>query len=121
MGFARNAAPEFANRQLTSENIHFLSETVNYRISREIDGLMESGSTQVIRAVIEAINGQILPQIQNMIKELWKSTQVPSKSELPEPRPEEQIPVNPVSCFKNDLSNREMHRDSHYSVLSNAC
>ena len=102
-GFARNAVLEFANIQTSSENINLLSEEVNYRVSRDIDGVMDSVSTQVNRAVTVAINVQILPQIKNMIRELKESTQGPSRSDGTEPRPEERIPLNSVSSSKNDL------------------
>ena len=42
MGFTRNAALDFANRQTARENIDILSDEVRYRVSREIDGLMNS-------------------------------------------------------------------------------
>ena len=66
-----------------------------------MDSLMNSVNTHVYRAVNEAISIQILPQIQNMIRELKESTQGPSQSEGPEPRPEQPIPLNSVSSSKN--------------------
>ena len=80
----RNAALEFANRQATREKTDLLAEEVNYSVSREIYGLMDSVSTQVNRAVNKAINVQVLPQKQSMIRELNYSAQGPSRSKGPE-------------------------------------
>ena len=82
-----------------------------------MSSLMDSVNTQVNRAVDEAISVQILPQIQNMIRELKESTQGPSQPEGPELRPEQPIPLNSVSSSKNDLFNKNIHQDSHYMEL----
>ena len=47
--------------------INKLSSELNSRISREMDEMMNSGSSQIQRAISDAINNQVLPQIQNVI------------------------------------------------------
>ena len=47
--------------------INKLSSELNSRISREMDVMMDSVSSQIQRAISDAINNQVLPQIQNVI------------------------------------------------------
>ena len=47
--------------------INRLSSELNSRISREMDEMMNNVGTQIQRAINEAINSQVLPQIQNVI------------------------------------------------------
>ena len=47
--------------------INKLSCELNSRISREMDEMMNSVSSQIQRAISDAINNQVLPQIQNVI------------------------------------------------------
>ena len=47
--------------------INKLSCELNSRIFREMDEMMNSVSSQIQRAINEAINNQVLPQIQNVI------------------------------------------------------
>ena len=47
--------------------INNLSSELNSRISREMDEMMNSVSSQIQRAISDAINNQVLPQIQNVI------------------------------------------------------
>ena len=47
--------------------INKLSSELNSRISREMDVMMDSVSSQVQRTISDAINNQVLPQIQNVI------------------------------------------------------
>ena len=47
--------------------INKLSSELNSRISREMDGMMNSVSVQIQRAINDALSNQILPQIQNAI------------------------------------------------------
>ena len=47
--------------------INRLSSELNSRISREMDEMMSNVSSQIQRAKNEAINTQVLPQIQNVI------------------------------------------------------
>ena len=44
-----------------------LSSELNSRISKEMDEMMSNVSFQIQRAINEAINTQVLPQIQNVI------------------------------------------------------
>ena len=46
--------------------INKLSSEFNSRISREMDEMMNSVSSQIQRAISDAINNQVLPQIQNV-------------------------------------------------------
>ena len=47
--------------------INKLSSELNSRISREMDEMMNSVSSQIQRAISDAIHNQVLPQIQNVI------------------------------------------------------
>ena len=47
--------------------INRLSSELNSRISKELDEMMSSVSSQIQRAINDAINTQMLPQIQNVI------------------------------------------------------
>ena len=47
--------------------INRLSSELNSRISREMDEMMNNVGTQIQRAINEAINSQVLPQIQNVM------------------------------------------------------
>ena len=78
----------------TSSNaeINKLLSELNSRLSREVDGMMSSVNTQIHRAISDAIDSQILPQIQtalysgsgHLTQNRWN---VPS--ERPEINPEE--------------------------------
>ena len=52
----------------SSAEFNKLSSELNSRISREMDEMMDSVSVQVQRAISDAINNQVLPQIQNALK-----------------------------------------------------
>ena len=47
--------------------INRLSSQLNSRISREMDEMLNNVGTQIQRAINEAINSQVLPQIQNVM------------------------------------------------------
>ena len=47
--------------------INRLSSELNSRISREMDEMLNNVGTQIQRAINEAINSQVLPQIQNVM------------------------------------------------------
>ena len=47
--------------------INKLSSELNSRISREMDEMMNSVSSQIQRAISDAINNQVLPQIQTLL------------------------------------------------------
>ena len=51
----------------SQDEINKLSCELNSRISREMDEMMDSVSYQIQRAMSDAINNQVLPQIQNVI------------------------------------------------------
>ena len=78
----------------TSSNaeINTLLSELNSRLSREVDGMMSSVNTQIHRAISDAIDSQILPQIQTALYSgsghlTQKRWNVPS--ERPEINPEE--------------------------------
>ena len=101
--------------------INRLSSELNSRISREMDEMMNNVGTQIQRAINEAINNQVLPQIQNVImagsgRETRRGWEVPV--ERPEENAEEQrIPNAKADCRNeqhdgyrpNDQSSRQVH------------
>ena len=68
MGLGNDANPR---QNCTSANsnaeINKLSTEENSRLSREMDEMMNSVTTQIRRAISDAISNQILPQIQNAL------------------------------------------------------
>ena len=52
----------------SNAEINKLSGEFNSRLSREIDDMMNSGNSQIQRAVSDAISNQKMPQIQNALK-----------------------------------------------------
>ena len=76
---SRNRNREFTNsgtnvefdhnsvRGKSSAEINRLSSELNFRISQEMDEMMNSVSVQIQRAISDAISTQILPQIQNVM------------------------------------------------------
>ena len=61
-GYDRNSASIDSQAEINK-----LSSELNFRISREMDEMMNSVSSQIQRAISDAINNQVLPQIQNVI------------------------------------------------------
>ena len=51
----------------SNAEINWLLSELNSRLSRELDGIMSSVNTQIRRAISDAIDSQILPQIQTAI------------------------------------------------------
>ena len=52
----------------TSENTNDLRSEMNSRISQGLNGLMSTANTQVQKTLNEAIDTQVLPQVQNTMK-----------------------------------------------------
>ena len=52
----------------SSAEINRLSSELNSRLSRELDDMMSSVNTQIQRAINDAISGQIIPQIQSVLR-----------------------------------------------------
>ena len=52
------------------DNLETLSSELNDRISREINGLIGTVNVQIQRTVEEAICRQVLPQVQNVLREV---------------------------------------------------
>ena len=65
-----NSADLGQNSTSTSCSAEFnrLSGELNSKISREMDEMMSSVSVQIQRAISDAINSQVLPQMQNASK-----------------------------------------------------
>ena len=61
-GYGQNSASIDSQAEINK-----LSSELNSRISREMDEMMYSVSSQIQRAISDAINNQVLPQIQNVI------------------------------------------------------
>ena len=98
----------------SSVEINRLSSELNSCISQEIDEMMNSVSVQIQRAINDAINNQVLPQIQNVImagsghvtKKGWN---VPA--ERPEPYPEVQRNLNTKSNLRNEQDEGNQNGD----------
>ena len=68
IGFCINAGlGQISTSANSSAEINRFSSELNSRISREMDEMMNSVSVQIHRAINDAINSQVLPQIQNAI------------------------------------------------------
>ena len=96
--------------------INRLSSELNSRISREMDEMMNNVGTQIQRAINEAINNQVLPQIQNVImagsgRETRRGWEVPV--ERPEVNAEEQRIPNAKADCRNEQ--HDGHRPSGQS------
>ena len=61
-GYDQNSASTDSQAEINK-----LSSELNSRISREMDEMMNSVSSQIQRAISDAIHNQVLPQIQNVI------------------------------------------------------
>ena len=69
MGLGNDADPgQISTSANSNAEINKLSSELNSRLSREKDEMMNSGNTQIQRAISVAITNQILPQIQNALK-----------------------------------------------------
>ena len=101
--------------------INRLSSELNSRISREMDDMLNNVSSQIQRAINEAINSQVLPQIQNAmmagsVHETRRGWEVPA--ERPETDAEEQRNPNARTNSRNErhdvrqkggISNHNVH------------
>ena len=56
-------------------NIEIITDEVDYRISRDIFGLMSSLNTQIQRAINEVIIGQVIPQIKSVVRDIQRESQ----------------------------------------------
>ena len=61
--FDHNSATANSSAEITR-----LSNELHYRISREMDEMMNSVNVRIQRAINDAISNQVLPQIQNAVK-----------------------------------------------------
>ena len=81
----------------TSENGNDIRNEVNMRISQEMDGLISTVNSQIQRAVHEAISSQVLPQIQNTLRQTQNASGnvKTTRNEKPEQRSEGMIDRQP--------------------------
>ena len=101
-------------------NIENITDEVDYRISRETDGLMSSMNTQIQRAINEAIISQVIPQIKSVVRDVQRNSQVRDNApEEPERGPEDIIDPNCHSSNNDLLFSQNLQGDrqeSHYMV-----
>ena len=98
----------------SSAEINRLSSELNFRISREMDEMMNSVNVQIQRAISDAISTQVLPQIQNVImagsghgtREGWD---VPS--ERPELTSEVQRNLSARNNLRNEQDENQLNND----------
>ena len=105
----------------SSSEIHRLSGELNQRITQEMNDLMSSVSSQIQRAISEASNEQVLPQIQTT---QWSAPgQVPNRRwEVPDRRPQCRYEVALNRKFRSssrdelprDFSRNEDLENTHY-------
>ena len=74
------------SENLDRDHLETLSSELNDRISREINSLIGAVNVQVQRTVEEAICSQVLPQVQNILKEVQnRDVSGPKDHERPDP------------------------------------
>ena len=107
-----------------------LSSELNYRISREMDGMMCNVSSQIQRAINEAISTQVLPQIQNVIlagsgretRRGWEtSVERPEINSEVQPNNNARINLGNEQCSDRrtgDYTNRNVHDNYSNSICS---
>ena len=97
-------------------NLENMANEMNSRISQELDGLLFTVNTQVQRAIDNAINAQILPQIQTA----FRAANGNGPSEGPDSGAEGLNRSVIMTSSRNDVSeglNQENRpRDTHYMV-----
>ena len=93
--------------------INKLSSELNSRISREIDEMMSGGSSQIQRAINDAISNQVLPQIQVIMAGSGRETRRGWETfvERPEINPEDQRSVNVKTNLRNEHSDDHRHSE----------
>ena len=106
----------------SSSEINRLSAELNPRISHDMNDLMSSVSSQIQRAITEAINEQVLPQIQATLTS--RPGQVPNSrweglDRRPECRSEEALNLRFRSSSRDepprDLNRNEGLENTHYN------
>ena len=91
---------------------------LNSRLSREVDGMMSSVNTQIHRAISDAIDSQILPQIQTALYS-GSGHLTQNRWNVPSERPE----INPEENCSNKTrknSRSEQFRDRPIDGTTNA-
>ena len=104
--------------------INKLSSELNSRISREMDEMMSSVSSQIQRAVNDAISNQILPQVQNAImagsgcetRRGWETS-----VERPEINSEVQHDSNVKTNLRNEQGNGHRNGESTNRNVHDNC
>ena len=69
-GTTRESNSQENEIRATSEITNNLRKRMNLRTSQQMDGLMSTVNWQIQRAIHEAMNAQVLPQIQNTIRQV---------------------------------------------------
>ena len=114
-----NSADPGQNLTSASANVEInrLSSELNSRLSRVMDEMMNSVNTQIQRASSDAINNQILPQIENALK-AGSAHVTPNRWNVPSERPE----INPEDYRSEKTKNyfrSEPTRDCLYDNHTN--
>ena len=91
-----------------SAEINRLSSELNSRISREMDEMMNSVSVQILRTINGAISNQVLPQIQNAIKD-GSGQMTKNGWDVPSERPEVNSEDLRREKVGNDLRSEQTH------------
>ena len=102
----------------SNAEINRLLSELNSRLSRELDGMMSSVNTQIQRAISDAIDSQILPQIQTALYS-GSGHLTQNRWNVPSERPE----FNPKkNCSKKTRRNSrsEQFRDRPIGGTTNA-
>ena len=102
-GYDRNSASIDSQAEINK-----LSNELNSRIFREMDVMMDSVSSQIQRGISDAINNQVLPQIQNVIM-VGSGQETRRGWERSDERPESYSEVQYNAKTRTTLNNE--HRD----------
>ena len=98
--------------------INRLSSELNFsRISREMDELMSNVSSQIQRAINEAINTQVLPKIQNVIVAgTGRETRRGWETSVERPETNSEVQHNPNVKINPRNEQSDSHRDDEFTT-----
>ena len=110
LGIGTSAGYGHNSASLDSQaEINRLSSELNSRISREMDDMFNNVSSQIQRAINEAINSQVLPQIQNALM-AGSGRETRRGWEVPVERPENHSEVQQNTRTRTTLINEQCDR-----------
>ena len=119
LGIGTSAGYGHNSASLDSQaEINRLSSELNSRISREMDDMFNNVSSQIQRAINEAINSQVLPQIQNALM-AGSGRETRRGWEVPAERPENHSEVQQNTRTRTTLINEQCdhaYRNAHDMV-----